>query len=205
MRGRGISGADRRAGQEQEVLGHADEPVDVLEARGQHLLVFLRRARRAQRHLDPALQRGERRAQLVGRIGGEAAHLPEGLVEPREHAVERLGEPVQLVLGALPSDALVQVLGGDAAGRRRHLVDRSERLPRDDGAARGRQADPERDQDEQRLQIAAQHALGSAERAADLDDPDDPVRSTIGIVRIRTCSRSCVIVSKVLMPRRALA
>ena len=131
---------------------------------------------------------------------------PEGLVEPREHAVERLGEPVQLVLGALPSDALVQVLGGDAAGRRRHLVDRSERLPRDDGAARGRQADPERDQDEQRLRDsgAARPGLGRAScRPGRSGRPGS--RSTIGIVRIRTCSRSCVIVSKVLMPRRALA
>jgi hypothetical protein len=39
----------------------------------------------------------------------------------------------------------------------------------------GRKPDPERDQDDQRLEIAAQHALGSAERAADLDDPDDAV------------------------------
>ena len=104
------------------------------------------------------------------------------------------------------------------------MYPRSERLPRDDGAARGRQPDPERDQDEQRLEIAPQHALGSAERAANLDDPDDSVSVddwhrqdphlfAVARDRIALCEaaeddgsrRSRVIVSKVLMPRRALA
>ena len=145
----------------------------------------------------PALQRGERRAQLVGRIGGEAAHLPERLVEPREHAVERLGEPVELVV--VPCGPM-RWCRSSAVMRRAAAVISStgaERLPRDDGAARGREADPERDQDEQRLEIAAQHALGAVERAADLDDPDDAAALDDRHRQDPHCSRRASIVSKV--------
>ena len=35
---------------------------------------------------------GQRRAQLVGRVGGEQAFLLDGVVQPREQLIERIGD-----------------------------------------------------------------------------------------------------------------
>ena len=55
------------------------------------------RARPAQRELELGPERRERRAQLVARVGDEAALSREPLLEAVEHVVQRLAETVDLV------------------------------------------------------------------------------------------------------------
>ena len=68
-------GADGRRGsrEEQQVLGDPDEEVDLLEGGVEDPPVLVRRAPRAKGHLHLTLEGGERRAQLVRRVGREAA------------------------------------------------------------------------------------------------------------------------------------
>src|SRR5262249_58992763 len=87
--------------------------------------------------LDASSQCGQRCAKLVGGVGGEAADLAERVLQPLEHLVQRLGEPVQLVTGALPGNPARQVFGGDATGAERHGVDGSQRTPCQEQAATG--------------------------------------------------------------------
>ena len=44
---------------------------------------------------------GQRRAQLVGRVGGEQAFLLDGVVQPREQLIERIGDRHHFVLSLL--------------------------------------------------------------------------------------------------------
>ena len=111
-------------------------------------------------------------------VGREPAHLGEGVLQPRQHAVERVGQAVELVAGAAYRDAAGQRLGVDAARRARHLVHRPERGPRHDVAAGRGQAHAERDENQQRLQPALERLGGGPERGAhphDLDQPLTPV------------------------------
>src|SRR5439155_660908 len=84
--------------------------------------------------------------------------------------VERLGQVVQLVPRLPPREALVEVLSADPAGGTGHRVHRPEHRARDHGAARGGERQTERDQDEERLEIAPERALGTLERHAHLDE-----------------------------------
>ena len=116
---RGSSGPRRRAREEQEVLGHADEPVDLLEARRRARCRYSSgvRAARSATSIPPlSAVSGVRSSWAASAV--KRRIWPKAALEAREHAVERLGEPVQLVAGARTRDALVQILGGDAAGRR---------------------------------------------------------------------------------------
>jgi hypothetical protein len=70
----------------------------------------------------------QRGAQLVGGVGGKAALGVEGGVQAREHLVEGVGQLLELVVGAVQGDALVQGAlrqalggGGDALQRAQHL------------------------------------------------------------------------------------
>ncbi len=109
----------------------------------------------------------------MGRVRREAASLTESVLQPREHAVQGVGEPVQLVSAAAPLDAPAQVLGGDAAGGARHLVDRAQRDPRDDRPAQRGQPHAERDQHHQSVEVAVAHRERAPERHAHLDHLGD--------------------------------
>jgi len=88
---------------------------------------LLRGALSAQRHLDPALERGQGRAELMSRIGREAPDVGERLLQPVEHRVQRLGEMVQLVSRSAEGKAAGEILGSDATGRTRHPIHGVER------------------------------------------------------------------------------
>jgi hypothetical protein len=96
--------ADGRRGarEEQEILGHPDEEVDLLEGGVEDPPVFLRRAPCAKGHLHLTLEGGEGRAQLMRRVGREAARLGEGRLETRQHRVEGVHEVIDLILGPAP-------------------------------------------------------------------------------------------------------
>ncbi len=94
--------------------------------------------------LGEALDRRDRRAQLVGGVGEELAQahlgrlaLAEGLLDLAEHRVE--GQPELADLGALVRrcDPLRQVTGGDRAGRGRHVLERAKAPPEDEPGTDG--------------------------------------------------------------------
>ena len=87
---------------------------------------------------------------------------------------------IELVAGAAPADPAPELLPGDAARRPGHLVHGLERAPRDHRPARRGEAEAERDQDEQRLEVTPERALGAVERHADLDEPHEVAAAVHG-------------------------
>jgi hypothetical protein len=85
----------------------------------------------------------QRRTQLVRGVGHEPALAVEGPVEPFQHHVERVGQPLHLVVRAVQRDPFVQA----TVGRRRvgdpargvgHALQRLEQPAGDEPAQRGR-------------------------------------------------------------------
>ena len=87
---------------------------------------------------------GQRRPQLVRRIGGEAAELIERRFEARERVVDDRGQPADLVVRIRHRQPLVQAIGGDAPGLGREMIDRRQRPPREHVPANAGQRDDER-------------------------------------------------------------
>ena len=122
-------------------------------------------AQRRQRRLDAR----QRRAQLVARVGGEAARRRERALaigrrapEPREHVVEARGERAQLGRPVVAGHAPVEVLGaGDPGGRAAQAPQRAQqqrrREPRAEAAG------------EQRRRGRTPRAARSSSRSAALD------------------------------------
>ena len=156
---------ERRGGarEEQQVLDEADQVLDLFEARVEHPAVLLGRARGAKRHLHLALERRQRRAQLVGRVRREALGLGEGRLETGQHGVERVGQVVDLVIGAPPGKPPAQILGRDLARRPRHLPHGLERPAGEDGAAGRPEADRHRHQRQERRQVARERLARARE------------------------------------------
>ena len=93
------------ARQEKEPFHQDRYPLYLLEAALQHVPVFFRAPPRAERHLYLAAQNGEGRLQLMGGIRGKLAHLRKGALQPAEHFIEGIGQPVQLVVSPPSSPA----------------------------------------------------------------------------------------------------
>ncbi len=83
----------------------------------------------AQGHVDLGADDGQRSAKLVGSVGHELPLRRESGVEPAEHAVERVGQLLQLVSGPVQVDALVQRGSRQSAGRAGDGVQRAEHAP----------------------------------------------------------------------------
>lgn len=88
-------------------------------------------------------QRGDRRPQLVGRIGREAPHLIDRAVQPVEHRVEGQAEPSQFVARVPDRQPLIEPFRGDPFRRGDHLFDWRQRVARQ--AVAGRDGDEESD------------------------------------------------------------
>ena len=71
--------------------------------------------RAAQRRLGAVAQAGERRLQVVGDVVGHLAQRRHQLLDARQHGVEALRQPVELVAGAGQRDAAGEVAGHDLA------------------------------------------------------------------------------------------
>ena len=128
------------AAEEQELLGQPGQPLDLLQHVLQDPAILLRVAGRAERDLGGVPHHGQRSPQLVGRVGGEPADLLERPLQPRDHAVERPGQPAQLVVGVGDLQPPVEPGGGDLVGRGGHPVDRGQGLAGQQIAAPQRQA-----------------------------------------------------------------
>jgi hypothetical protein len=94
-------------------LGLVDGPAD---AHGHVLQLLGIPARLGQRDVDGGAHDGQRGAQLVRGVRDEAALGGERAVEAFQHVVERVGELLELVLGAGEGQPLPQVLVRGAAG-----------------------------------------------------------------------------------------
>ena len=95
-----LGGPQRRlagAVEHEQILGEPDQALHLLRRRADRALELLGRPRAAQRELELRPQQGERRAQLVARVPDEAPLALEAGIEPLQHLVERLAEPVDLV------------------------------------------------------------------------------------------------------------
>ena len=103
---------------QQQILGELRQVVRLLE-RGDERLAHAAAValRRAHRRLELGLQDRERRAQLVARVGDELALALEGVLEPREHLVERLPEPADLVVRLRQRQALAAARSARSASR----------------------------------------------------------------------------------------
>ncbi|MNI42565.1 hypothetical protein D3C73_968640 [compost metagenome] len=82
----------------------------------------------AEQHFQESVDRGERRAQLMGGVGGEPPHLllgltliAEGNLQPLQHPVEGVGELVDLHLALSLREADIQISGIYALRRFTHI------------------------------------------------------------------------------------
>ena len=97
--------------------------------------------------VEERLRDRQRGAQLVGGVGCEPLLFGDVCLEPREEAVDGVGEILQLVAGPREREALVQVALGDLPRGRRHRAQRAQDPARDQPAERDRDHGHDRQRD----------------------------------------------------------
>ena len=102
-----------------------------------------------ERDLDLGADDGQRRPQLVARVGDEATLALERLGEAVEHPVDGVGELAQLVLRPDHRDPLVHALLRDPLGETGDPPDRRQRAAGDDVAERRRDQQRAREGEEE--------------------------------------------------------
>ena len=107
-------GARVSVGQTQERVDKVGETVDLLEHAAHRLLVLRWRARFAESGLTNTANDGQRRAELVRRVGRKAAQLAERRLEAGEGLVDDRRQPADLVVLIRHRQTLVQTVCGDA-------------------------------------------------------------------------------------------
>ena len=133
------------AAEQEQCFGEVDRPgVDRVEALDEFAVVAVRIAAG---HVEKGLRDRQRGAQLVGGVGGESLLFGDVCLEPREEAVDGVGEILQLVAGPGEREALVQVALGDLPGGRRHRPQRAQDPARDQPAERDRDDGHDRQRD----------------------------------------------------------
>ena len=95
----------------------------------QTLAVLFGLSRNAQSHLGLVAKDRQRRAQLVGGVGGEPPDFLERPLQPGDHSIERACQTSQLVIGVGLVQPPVKLGRRDLIGRRGHAFDRGQRLP----------------------------------------------------------------------------
>ena len=91
-----------------------------------------------------AAQNRQRRAQVMRGIGDKPFGILKGVVQPRDHAVERNGQPLQFIAGAGDRQTFAQIVLRDALGGARDLFDRRQGPPHQQIAAAGDDDDRQR-------------------------------------------------------------
>ena len=118
------------AGQKHQTVDHVRQAHALFERGFDRRLVVGRRARPSQRDFQLPAQVVDRRAQLVRQVGGQAGEPLEGILDVREHPVERFRENGELGRQTATLDSLVQIARSDAAGRRRDGVNGAHAMSR---------------------------------------------------------------------------
>ena len=114
------------AGDQQQVLGEVGQVVGLLQRRMQRF-AHRRAVAVAHRRLELGLDDGERRAQLVARVGQEAPLALERGLEARQHLVQRLAEAADLVVRLGQRKALGAAAQRDLPGPPAHRLERRAR------------------------------------------------------------------------------
>ncbi len=120
---------------------------------------------------------GQRRAQFVRGVGGEATLGVERCLQPREQAVKGVGEFLELVVGSVQGQPFVQAAGGDPPGGSGDRAQRAQHPAGDEPADRGggdrddRQGDGGGDQ--QLPLVVVDLSLGLAHQFSPLSRRDD--------------------------------
>ncbi len=171
--------------------------------------LLLGQPRRQRQHLDVRAQARQRRAQLVRGVGDELPLAADRRLQRAEHRVEGARQPRDLVVGGrrldveqpphAAADGAARGLGHvdpprQIAGRphvldrRRQLLDRPQRGPRDDAAERRRQRDPADAHQHQHEREPVERAVDVGQRPRDLDgdagrggDRQDPHRRAVDV------------------------
>jgi len=178
--------------QHEQVVGRAAEPADLLAQALEHLARRGRQCVVAEADVELGAHDGQRRAQLVRRVGHQLVLLGDPLLEAVEHRVERDREVADLVARARHRDALVEPVDPDPVGLRGHPLHRHQRLarqpPADEGGAdqRRRPGQQQQHQDAPDRLLDAVQRLGDDQqpRAADARDaPDEGAEASIGLDR----------------------
>ena len=146
---------------EQQVLAQLGQPLDLLEPAAQHALVFSLAPRRAERHLDFAAQRGERRPQLVTHIRRQPPLRGKAALQPLQHAVQDRHQTFVFLGIGVGQNPLIQRPRLDACGLRGDLGDWSNggrcEVP---GAHQGRRSSRHDDGRQHQQQITPQYIRG---------------------------------------------
>ena len=179
------------AGDHEQVLGELGEMVALLDRgheRGPHLGRVIARAQRA---LELGLEYGDRRAQLVARVGDEAPLALERAAQPVEHVVERLAQPPDLVAGGREREPLVARRERHLGGAGAHRVDGTERRAGQHVAEQRSDEDGQRAADRERGDQAAEDVVAVVGRQHLLAElvPDLDVHEHAGAGRARAASR----------------
>ena len=158
------------AGELDEV---ADEHAELLHLGGdvaEDPLAFLgRHVGLAREHLDVRPHAGERRPQLVARVGDELALLLTRRGQRTEHRVEARGEATELV-APLDVDRRVEVLRlGDVLGGGGESFDGTQHGPGDDEAEEPGERDAAERHEDQRDPQRCERVVDLVERLGDLD------------------------------------
>jgi hypothetical protein len=126
----------------------------------------------AQRQLELRAEQRQRCAELVPRVGDELALALESRLEPGQHLVQRLTEPLELVARLGHRQPLARRLGRDRGGAATHRLDRAKREPGEHVA--GHRGEHERDRPgDQQLVAQARERLDPVlpRRADDEHEP----------------------------------
>ena len=118
--------------------------------------------------VEEGLRHRQRGTQLMGRVGREPLLFGDVCLEPREQAVDGVGEILQLVAGPREREALVQVALGDLSGARRHRPQRLQDTTRDEPAERDRDDGHDRQHDPRPEEPLVKILAGTADASADL-------------------------------------
>ncbi len=153
----------------EQVVDRAAHPVDFLAHALEHVALGGRERAAAQIDIELGAHDGQRRAQLVGRVGDEPLLLGDALLEAVEHRVQGHGEVTDLVGRPRHGDPFVQVVDPDLLGLRRHPVDRQERLAREHPAAERGRRERRRDGEEKQHQDPLDRAPDLIQRLGDHD------------------------------------
>ena len=148
----------------EQPLGEPNQPLDLLRCRADHALELLRLAWPPLRQLQLRAQERERRAQLVARVGDEAALAPQALVEAVEHRVQRLTESRDLVGGGGNRQAAARGLGRDLRRLAPHRLHRAEGAAGDEVARERSQRERDRTDHEQEHEQRREHLVPVLDR-----------------------------------------
>jgi hypothetical protein len=107
----------------------------------------------------------------VARVGDEAPLAREPGLEPPEHVVERLAEPVDLVAGTRKRKTPAGRVARDVLRSAPHRLDRMQRRAGEEVAGCGGEQERERPGDEELLKKSFERLFAILERSA--DDEDD--------------------------------